>query len=207
MAYDFPFATLSELAFQALLTPEDYMEYNGKIFWNGHWYPLVAEDQNPDAWDPEDIENPRRSWYSMSLDDDPWSCPRSWPPEVDPEWPPAEDWEYDALERAASLAEREATLEDLAYDSMERAESFANMSVSEPNKFGDVGGFWYLYDEGEELWVPLTDTGGSAFFVDDTNTIPFADVDDEELHALYPGRDPLDYVDHWPEVYDMELLE
>jgi hypothetical protein len=90
---------------------------------------------------------------------------------------------------------------------MERAESFANMSVSEPNKFGGVGGFWYSIDEGEELWFPLTDTGGSSLFVDNTNTIPFADVDDEELHALYPGRDPLDYVDHWPEVYDMEYLE
>jgi len=177
MAYDFPFARLSGIAFQALLHPEDYMEYDGKIFWNGHWYPLVAEDQNPDAWDPENDEKPR-SWYSMTEDqDDPWPPPRS--------WPPADDW---------------------AYDAMERAESLADMSVPEPDKFGDVGGFWYSIDEGEELWFPLTDTGGSSFFVDDT-PLPFADVDDEELHALYPGRDPLDYVDYWPEVYDMEYLE
>ncbi len=169
MAYDFPFASLSGLAFQAL-HPENYMEYDGKIFWNGHWYPLVAEDQNPDAMDDH--------WYPV----------RSWPllEGLDHEWHPADDWAYDALERG---------------------ESFANMSVPEPNKFGDVGGFWYSIDEGEELWFPLTDTGGSSFFVDDTNTIPFADVDDEEFHALYPGRDPLDYVDYWPEVYDMEYLE
>ena len=198
MAYDFPFATLSGLAFQALLHPEDFMEYDGKVFWNGHWYPLVAEDQNPDAWDPEqwDPENPTtpypwRSWYSLTEDeDDPWSwCPpRTWPPHRSRSWPPEDDWEYDALRRAESLAD---------------------MSVPElpQDEFGDVGGFWYSIDGGEELWFPLTDTGGSAFFVDDTNTLPFADVDDEELHALYPGRDPLDYVDYWPEVYDMEYLE
>ena len=160
------------------------MEYDGKIFWNGHWYPFVAEDQNPYAWDPENEEKPR-SWYSMT-EEEPWPPPRTWPPEVDPEWHPVDDWKYDA---------------------MERAESFADMSVPEPESFGDVGGFWYSIDEGEELWFPLTDTGGSAFFVDDTHTLPFADVADEEIHALYPGRDPLDYVDHWPEVYDMEYLE
>lgn len=189
MSYEFPFTRLSELAFQALLHPEDYMEYDDKVFWNGHWYPLVAEDQNPDAWDPENDEKPR-SWYSMTEDeDDPWSwCPpRTWPPTRS--WPPADDWEYDALRRAESLA-------DMSVPELE-----------EDEKFGDVGGFWYSNDEGEELWFPLTDTGGSAFFVDDTNTLPFADVDDEELLSLYPGRDPLDYVDYWPEVYDMEYLE
>lgn len=167
MAYDFPFARLSGRAFQALLHPEDYMEYDGKIFWNGHWYPLVAEDQEPN-------EEP--------------CLVRSWPllEGLDHEWHPVDDWKYDA---------------------MERAESFADMSVPEPESFGDVGGFWYAIDEGEELWFPLTDTGGSAFFVDDTHTLPFADVADEEIHALYPGRDPLDYVDYWPEVYDMEYLE
>ena len=160
MAYEFPFATLSGLAFQALY-PEEYMEYDGKVFWNGHWYPLVAEDQNPDAWDPV------RSWPLLE--------------DLDHEWHPADDWEY--------------------------TQSEVDMSVPEPDNIGDVGGFWYSIDEGEELWFPLTDPGGSVFFVDDTNTLPFADVDEEELHAIYPGRDPLDYVDYWPEVYDMEYLE
>jgi hypothetical protein len=116
MTYEFPFVGIPDLEFHAI-HPHDYMEYDGQIFWNGHWYPLQEE--------------------------------------------------YGPLS----------------------------------------SGFWYPIDEGEELWYPLTDPGGSVFFVDETATVPFTDVTDEELLSLYPGRDPLDYVDPWPEVYDMEYLE
>jgi hypothetical protein len=53
-------------------------------------------------------------------------------------------------------------------------------------------------------WLPCPEEGSSVFFVDETETIPFADVTDEELLSLYH---PLNYVDPWPEVYDMEYLE
>ncbi len=69
------------------------------------------------------------------------------------------------------------------------------------------GGFWYPIDEGEELWCPFLEPC-SQFFVDETEILPFSEVTDEELQSLYPGRDPLDYVDPWQdEVYDMEYLE
>ena len=68
-----------------------------------------------------------------------------------------------------------------------------------------------LPDEGwfefEETWLPHPGEGSSVFFVDETTTLPFADLMDEDISSLYPGRDPLDYVDPYPEVYDMEYLE
>ena len=78
----------------------------------------------------------------------------------------------------------------------------------EHNGLVAYGGFWYPIDDGEELWFPLKDPGGSSFFVDDTDPLPFADVTDAELRSMYPRYDPLVYEDPWQdEVYDMEYLE
>ena len=75
-------------------------------------------------------------------------------------------------------------------------------------------GVWYPVDSADDSdeawfqfdgqWLPYPEEGSSAFFVDETETIPFAGLTDEELLSLYS---PLDYVDPWPEVYDMEYLE
>ena len=73
-----------------------------------------------------------------------------------------------------------------------------------------MNGFWYPIDEGEELWYPIDLSGSSILFVDDTETLPFAGVTNEELQELYhpmyypnPLENPLDYDDPWDEVYDM----
>jgi hypothetical protein len=86
-------------------------------------------------------------------------------------------------------------------------------------------GVWYPVDSAYETeerwfqldgqWLPCPEEGSSVFFVDETETLPFADVTDEELLSLYSPcdygpcdyADPLDYADPWPEVYDMEYLE
>jgi hypothetical protein len=72
-------------------------------------------------------------------------------------------------------------------------------------------GFWYPIDEGEELWYPIDLSGSSVLFVDDTETLPFADVTNEELQELYTVYyypNPLDYEDPWEdEVYDLDLIE
>jgi len=64
------------------------------------------------------------------------------------------------------------------------------LNYQERDGMVSYNGFWYPIDDGEEIWC-----------VD----LPFADVSDAELRDLY--HDPLDYVDPWPEVYDMEYLE
>lgn len=67
-------------------------------------------------------------------------------------------------------------------------------------------GFWFPLD-GDRMWLPYPGDGSSVFFVDESETLPFADLSNEELCSLYL-KDPLDYVDPWQdEVYDMEYIE
>jgi hypothetical protein len=71
---------------------------------------------------------------------------------------------------------------------------------------------WWPHFELDGEWLPYPEEGSSVFFVDETETIPFAEVSNEELLSLYSDHDPLehdplDYEDPYPEVYDMEYLE